>query len=488
MTGQKMKKIILLAIIAIAFLQGQAQKEMNWWYFGSNAGLNFNSMKTAISTTGISTTNLPTPVTGSLNTWEGCFSISDINGNFLMASDGMTVYNKNNAIMDNGTGLLGHNSAAQSGIVVPFPGSEYKFYILSVDYGSGTNGISYSIVDLSLNGGLGKVITKNISLLKTGYTYENIAAVSHSNGTDYWIIHQKGTTFYVWKLSASGFSAPQTYTFPLATCGTSGEALAGKLTFSSDNRKLISCLYLCNSITTASFDPSTGVVSDAKQRTGLVWAYGAEFSPSGEYIYIGSLSYNTYKAKYNDFRSGAALSSLGLTVDNLQIGPDKRIYGIKRSTRELYVIMDPDNGGTDVRVFSNYLLTNAGIGLPTFMASFFNAKAKEKSFVCTDNDFRYTVEINMSGAASDQPTKLVWDFGDGSTPATQNIVASQTTYKQTHNYTLTGKYTVTITPYKANGTALSPVTFPANVVDCVFKTNRMIRTDLQNTAIKATNR
>ena len=94
----------------------------------------------------------------------------------------------------------------------------------------------------------------------------------------------------------------------------------------------------------------------------------------------------------------------------------------------------------------------------------------------------------MVGPSADLPTRLEWDFGDGSAKVNQSIVSGNTIYKQTHNYTSTGKYSISITPYRADGVALSKTTIPANVIDCVFKTNRMIRIDLQNTATKEANR
>ena len=57
----------------------RAQGEANIWYFGNNAGLDFN-------------TNPPTPLTnGALNTSEGCASVADKNGALVFYTDGITV-------------------------------------------------------------------------------------------------------------------------------------------------------------------------------------------------------------------------------------------------------------------------------------------------------------------------------------------------------------------------------------------------------------
>ena len=96
-----------------------AQNEGNIWYFGENAGLDFNS-------------GVPVVLTdGQLVTQEGCASIADNNGDLLFYTDGMTVYNKQHTIMPNGYGLLGNNSSTQSAIIVKQPGSASIYYIFT---------------------------------------------------------------------------------------------------------------------------------------------------------------------------------------------------------------------------------------------------------------------------------------------------------------------------------------------------------------------
>ena len=83
---KKLAAILFLFITSIIFAQGEA----NYWFFGQNAGLDFNSGN-------------PTPITGSLNTLEGCSSFSDKNGNLLFYSYGKTVWDKTGSVMPNGT-------------------------------------------------------------------------------------------------------------------------------------------------------------------------------------------------------------------------------------------------------------------------------------------------------------------------------------------------------------------------------------------------
>src|SRR4051794_25995354 len=113
------KVLLITAILAISVSLNAQQG--NVWYFGFNAGVNFN-------------TNPPSYLLdGALYTNEGCASISDMNGNIILYTDGRTVYNRNHQPMPNGTGLHGNESSTQSAVVVPKPGSTHLYYVFTTD-------------------------------------------------------------------------------------------------------------------------------------------------------------------------------------------------------------------------------------------------------------------------------------------------------------------------------------------------------------------
>jgi len=107
-----MKEIIsIFYMFLLSIITVFSQNEGNIWYFGTNAGLDFNSGSPIMLADGM------------LNTFEGCATISDSDGDLLFYTDGMVVYNKNHVIMPNGSGLLGNSSSTQSGIIVKKPAS-----------------------------------------------------------------------------------------------------------------------------------------------------------------------------------------------------------------------------------------------------------------------------------------------------------------------------------------------------------------------------
>ena len=99
--------IIFLFITNFLFSQGEA----NIWYFGHQAGLDFNS-------------GSPVALTNSkMVTDEGSASISDASGKLLFYTDGTAVWNSLHDTMQNGFDLYGDPSSTQSAVIIQKPGS-----------------------------------------------------------------------------------------------------------------------------------------------------------------------------------------------------------------------------------------------------------------------------------------------------------------------------------------------------------------------------
>ena len=192
-----MKKSVIFLLVLIPFF-AFSQKEAANWYFGDFSGLDFNTGSPVVLTD------------GQISTFEGCATISDYQGNLLFYTDGNTVWDNSHNIMSNGTGLLGDSSSSQSAIIVPRPNNPDEYYIFTVDANpNGTdtgNGINYSIVDMSLNGGLGDVTIKNSNILN--WAFEKITAIKHDNNNSFWVITFRRDEFYAWHITASGVDPP----------------------------------------------------------------------------------------------------------------------------------------------------------------------------------------------------------------------------------------------------------------------------------------
>ena len=128
-------------------------------------------------------------------------TICDAQGNFLMSSNGVWIANGNNDTMVNSTGLNPGSNVNSSphglindyaNIILPFPGDSNKYVLFHhTDYFDGVSypayEVFYTIIDITLDSGLGGVISKNDTAFSDTLNW-GIAACKHANGRDWWII------------------------------------------------------------------------------------------------------------------------------------------------------------------------------------------------------------------------------------------------------------------------------------------------------------
>lgn len=359
-------KIITL-VYSILFTVNLLAQQHNNWYFGQNAGITFNSGSP------VALTN------GALVTTEGVASISDNSGNILFYTDGVTVYNRNHVVMTNGTGLFGDASSTQSAIIVQQPGNANIYYIFTSDNDNGPNGISYSIVNMSLSAGLGAVTIKN-SLLQTP-SCEKLCAIRHCNNQDMWVVsHDWNSNIYrVWGVTPGGITI---YAWSIGNYIPSGipQSGYGQMKCSPEGDKIASCYYGfangtgANRIEICDFDKSNGAVTNCQILSNEVGAYGCEFSPNGNILYAST---NGGILLQWDLSSGVlatiqatrrVVANTGPFMGALQIGPDNKIY-LSRNQTSLSVINNPNVYGIGCG-YNDLAIPLSGrssrIGLPNF--------------------------------------------------------------------------------------------------------------------------
>lgn len=498
-----MKKIfIIIGLLGLMCTSSYAQKETYNWFFGNRSGLTFlGTEETVTNTAWGNVKGLPILIPPAqclpVSIYEGCFSISDKKGNFLFASDGITAYNKNMQVMPNGTGLLGHMSATHSGIMSPKPEDPNKYYIITVPAlyhiaGPGNidngDGIRYSEIDLTADGGLGAIVasTKNSRLslanpiqadLSNPATYletdigENVTIVGHYNGIDYWMISKIKNHYFVWKITKDGFSTPTAY------YDGSNSGVQGVIKLSPDGRKVAHISHQKGMIVYADFDPETGKITNTghKQLQPTATAlrlYSLEFSTDSKYLYIAPANPPAAVPAENGlfvidveelYDPAIVITPTRLLpyMTNIQLGADGRIYGIHRDSRHLWVILDPEEGGNRIHQIIDFFDANhmPQLGLPTFITSFFTSSGLETTptDICARQQAELSIQVSR-GTGPNQIDKIVWDLGDGSPTITTNDWASNT-HKVTHTYKKSGVYTITITPYygPTNSTPNSPI-------------------------------
>ncbi len=280
-----MKRVSLVFCLLMILSPAWAQKQAYNWFFGYNAGISFATVPPSVLTGGM------------LNTREGCAAISDKDGNLLFYSDGITVWNKNHQVMTNGSGLKGHPSSTQSALIVPWPGDPAKYYVFTTDAIENglRNGFNYSLVDMSLQGGLGEVTGKNLKLLDS--VTEKLTAVRHHNKQDIWVMVQKwrGNGYYAYRITPTGIDLPKISNIGVGTSGSpNGIYGGGYMKFSPDGKRLAVAHSGHRQTELFKFNPQTGLLTDmitipfANPMIMGTSPYGVEFSPDSKKLYISN--------------------------------------------------------------------------------------------------------------------------------------------------------------------------------------------------------
>lgn len=422
----------------VCFSQGEA----NNWYFGSNAGISFNTSPPSVLND------------GQLNTNEGCSSISNANGDLLFYTDGRTIWNADHQIMSNadyfgGSGLNGDPSSTSSGLIVPHPTEEDLYFVFTVDEphhenafafpnqgpanpdGSPrttysdtnqpipqaddgfNNGFAYSVVDMSLNGGLGDVLNtqKNIGLI----TYdtnnsedvkfkcsEKITAVRGDNCNSIWVITHFKDTFYAFFIDDNGLNeTPVTSSLgPFVSTDDYRRAAIGYLKASPNGDKLITANQTLDydpiadvdqgtgNVYLFDFNSITGVVSNPLELVSGVNAYGVEFSPEGTKAYASVTQSDVVEILQWDLSAADIPNSIfalggvsGSVSGAIQLAPNGKIYRSRVGQNALAVINNPELPGNQANYTEslsqgaiNLGGNQANFGLPPFIQSLFASR------------------------------------------------------------------------------------------------------------------
>lgn len=385
-----LRQLLLLFFFQLLYNLAPAQKQASIWYFGRNAGIDFRS-------------GAPLALTdGALSTEEGSASICDAEENLLFYTDGVTVYNRLHQIMPNGRNLWGSYTTTQT-LIVPKPGPDPIYYIFTASpqfdrvFGSDTDsvGLHYSVVDMSLEQGLGDVSEKNILLFKN--TTEKVTGVHHANGKDIWVVtHEWGNNnFRSYLVTENGIivepvisSIGEIHEGDGISIGSKSNTL-GQMKLSSDGSK-IALTILWNGVFLYDFDNTSGSVSNQViiKRNPIVIFYGLEFSPNSKNIFftdVFNAGCNTEiepSILYQYSIETGSLKEVGRFIGvlgGLQLALDGKIYApqcneITGNSTSAAVIQFPNRLGHACGFQENGLdlITGKGLlGTPNFIQSYF---------------------------------------------------------------------------------------------------------------------
>lgn len=324
------------------------------WRFGDGIGLDFTSGSPVLVSGG------PPSITQ-----EGTAMMSDPQGNLLFYSNGEIVWDGNNNVMPNGSGMLGNQSSFQAAAVVPHPGNPDRYFLFTNDHQ--ISPLYYSEIDMTLNGGLGDVVAGTKNTLLSNHVNESLTTTRHCNGIDYWVIYPDTSsgTFNCHLVDANGVDPTPVqsvvpfnlYTTYLSLNSTNDQIGFGACHFNPVTLATSPCwAAICD------FDASTGIISNPRtyEIDSSVLQYGASFSPDGSKFYISGINMGSSLTN-NVLQLDLSLQDSTLIQNNIyyfnpagqiegggiQLGPDGRIYHATEifSATHIGIIENPNSAG-----------------------------------------------------------------------------------------------------------------------------------------------
>jgi hypothetical protein len=318
-------------------------------------------------------------------------SISDIDGNFLFSSDGQNVWDRENNLMPNGTGLLGHPSSSQAVLITPHPGNVNQYFVFTNDAieNSHVNGMRYSIVDMTLNNGHGDILPafKNRPLLAAGS--EKLSATWHANGHDIWVgsLERYSNAWNAFLIDNNGI-----HTTPVVSnIGTAiWNNTIGSMRFSNDGNRMAACMITpwpwrilvtdFNRETGAYSNPIELILSDVFNQQ----PFSVVFSPDNSKLYV-SLWQGGDILQYDlSLTTASAIQASQYAVDpytfssfgHLVLASNGKIYvNANHLMKRLDEIRNPNAAGPLCQYYSNPTSVptnlNPGSSLPNMLQGYF---------------------------------------------------------------------------------------------------------------------
>lgn len=408
---------VLLAFLLLTHLQTSAQHQADNWILNRHVGLSF-------------ATGEPVPIYGTQLDYYNCpASVSDkTTGQLLFYSDGMSVWDRNNNLMPNGTDLKGSKLGPQSTLATPIPLRPNLYYLFSLaeksdQYSNGNYGLWYSIVDMNLHNGMGDIPPNFKSILLEKEVNHKLTAVYHANGRDYWLITHglNDDTFLVYLITPKGISLNKKIQVgPIHLAVERGDfGLSGTLK-ASPNGKHLACV---TAITEDSqggrfefydFDSKNGTISNYRSLGEKYMAsFSTSFSPNSTKLYLtgddypgmtscqfdlnnplfGTSQYQPIPVQiYKKWGQDSVIRNI---EGDLQMASNGKIYGIVREAayggqafNQLMVIDYPDSLGLACKPRRIDLDYGEAAGpmafLPNFITGIFDKSPPDSTFQYED--------------------------------------------------------------------------------------------------------
>ena len=410
-------------------------------------------------------------------------SICDSDGDLVLYSNGNNIFNKYHEIIENGKNLYENEGCEgiftpQGLLILPVDDLESRFILISTKANFfesvgdvGCKEHFYHIVDLTLNGGKGKVTTRNELFFDEITTTGSLMACKHANGNDWWVLRfihssNKYNKFLVQSDTIINMGNDTLEHQPISGIG--------QMHFSPDGSKLgminLNGQQIGRSIDVFDFDRCTGLLSNQKHifEKRLIRSAGVSFSPDSKLFYVAfddelwqfDMEADNFENSkqvvgiYDGFIEIYEGFELPTNFWLMQAGLDGKLYiTTSYSGHYFHVIHDPNKRGIDCNFEQRGIEwpVMKGLTIPNFPN--YRLGPIDGSSCDTlgiDNfpvaKYRYSrgegLLVSFTDLSYYEPTSWLWDFGNNQIASGQN---------PGHIYQQEGGYEICLTVSNENG-------------------------------------
>ena len=387
--------IILVAFLSQTDAQVDKMRDYTWllgYPYESGTQLNKITFDSKISITPVKTKN------DSIGFAETVSIINDKNGELLFYTNGFEIYDKNNKIVKNSLNfnyqpevvyLSWGARRLQNCLILPKPQTEDTFFLFHKITKKKLNP-SRSLADgmyitkIYAKDTVTNTIYKQHKISDDTLNYNELTAVRHSNGIDWWIINPKddSNVYCTFLLTKDTIQGP--FYQSIGQSASFINNFRSQVCFSPDGKKFVRGRGADDGVYLFDFDRASGKLSNDKYQNIIGKKndsnFRCAFSGNSRFLYVTRDTFiYQYDLNVKDvFSSQIVVSKWDLQNDeynfvtsfgSLMLGPDCRIYGVTAgTTRYMHVINKPNVKGKNCEVFQRGLKMHTHIawGVPNY--------------------------------------------------------------------------------------------------------------------------
>jgi gliding motility-associated-like protein len=342
----RIPKLLLLFAVLLSSICSFGQKEWSNWYFNPRTLFSFSN------------NNLPQVKTDFINpipsywysyyynNYSGASYSDPLTGETRFVLAGRFAYDKNYDMIPSSLNLRVCPGDKYSFHIIPFQNNPNKFYIiqfqdmfadiLAAETGLQVRcpnaiGLGYSVLDLSLNNGLGEFASMN-TVVRGGLP-GGITLIRHANGKDTWVVVHgwNNNEFYSYLFTDNGVSAPVTSAIG-PVISRSNPSVGGTLSASHNGKIIAAQITGTGVMDLYDFDNATGRLTGFKSLNTTYAGDRMVFSPDDTKLYYLGHYYapGVYQFDLDVPDAQGSLTKIGedptKMMYDMQLGPDGKIY------------------------------------------------------------------------------------------------------------------------------------------------------------------